>query len=117
MTTRVARAPKKAEKPPKTSARPVAAKPTWDLRLYIAGRSPKSMAALANLNTICEQYLKGKYKITVIDLLKHPQLAKDDQILALPTLVRMLPEPMKAIIGNLSNIERVLVGFDLRPRS
>ena len=117
MTTRVIRDPKKAEKPPKKPARPVAAKPLWDLRLYIAGRTPKSMAALANLNTICEEYLKGKYKITVIDLLKHPQLAKDDQILALPTLVRMLPEPMKAIIGNLSNIERVLVGFDLRPRS
>ena len=116
MTTRVTRAPKKAEKPPKKSAQSVAAKPAWDLRLYIAGRSPKSMAALANLNTICEEYLKGKYKITVIDLLKHPQLAKDDQILALPTLVRMLPEPMKAIIGNLSNIERVLVGFDLRAR-
>ena len=108
-------APKPAQKPRHKPAPPPAAGDVWDLRLYIAGRTLKSMMALANLKKICEASLKGKYKISVIDLLKNPQLAKDDQILALPTLVRMLPKPMKRIIGNLSSIERVLVGFDLRP--
>ena len=106
----------KAQKQEKMPARLLAAGDVWDLRLYIAGRTPKSMTAFANLKRICEARLKGKYKIAIIDLLKHPQLAKDDQILALPTLVRMLPGPMKAIIGDLSSTERVLVGFDLRPR-
>ena len=113
-----ARSPSTAQtvqKPHKKSAPTLAAGEVWDLRLYIAGRTPKSMAALANLKKICEERLKGKYKISVIDLLKNPHLAKDDQILALPTLVRMLPDPMKRIIGDLSNTERVLVGFDLRP--
>lgn len=87
----------------------------WELRLYIAGHSARSMAALGNLEKICEERLKGKYRIEVIDLLKNPQLARGDQILAVPTLVRKLPEPIKKIIGDLSNTERVLVGLDLRP--
>lgn len=87
----------------------------WELRLYVAGQTPKSLTAFANLKTICEEHLKGRYRIEVIDLLKKPTLAKGDQILAIPTLVRKLPEPMKKIIGDLSNTERVLVGLDLRP--
>ena len=85
------------------------------LRLYVAGQTKKSLAAFANLKKICEEHLKGKYRIEVIDLLEHPQLAKGDQILAIPTLVRRLPPPIKKIIGDLSNTERVLVGLDLRP--
>lgn len=87
----------------------------WNLRLYVAGATPKSVAAFANLKKLCEEHLAGKYRIEVIDLVKKPQLAKDDQILAVPTLVRKLPEPIKKIIGDLSNTERVLVGLDLRP--
>jgi len=87
----------------------------WTLRLYVAGQTPKSVAAFANLKRICEEFLAGKYRIEVIDLLKNPQLAKGDQILAIPTLVRKLPEPVKKIIGDLSNTEKVLVGLDLRP--
>jgi circadian clock protein KaiB len=87
----------------------------WNLRLYVAGQTPKSIAAFSNLKRICEEHLQGKYKIEVIDLLESPQLAKGDQILALPTLVRKLPEPVRKIIGDLSNTERVLVGLDLRP--
>lgn len=86
----------------------------YQLRLYVAGQTPKSLAAFANLKKICEQHLEGKYEIEVIDLLKHPQLASGDQILAIPTLVRKLPSPLKKIIGDLSNTERVLVGLDLR---
>ncbi len=86
----------------------------WDLRLYVAGRTPKSVAAFVNLKRICEEHMKGRYHVEVIDLLEHPQLAKGDQILAIPTLVRKLPEPLKRIIGDLSNEERVLVGLDLR---
>jgi circadian clock protein KaiB len=89
---------------------------TWELRLYVAGQTPKSLAAFANLKKICEEHLKGKYHIEVVDLLKNPQLASGDQILALPTLVRKLPPPIKKIIGDLSNTLRVLVGLDLRPR-
>ena len=89
----------------------------WELRLYVAGQTPKSIDAFANLKKICEENLKGKYSIEVIDLLKNPQLAKGDQILAIPTLVRKLPQPMKKIIGDLSNTERVLVGLDIRPRT
>jgi circadian clock protein KaiB len=85
------------------------------LRLYVAGQTKKSLAAFANLKRICEEHLKGKYRIEVIDLLEHPQLAKGDQILAIPTLVRRLPPPLKKIIGDLSNTERVLIGLDLRP--
>ncbi len=87
----------------------------WNLRLYVAGQTPKSLAAFANLKKICEEHLKGKCSIEVIDLLKNPQLAQGDQILAIPTLVRKLPEPIRKIIGDLSNTERVLVGLDLRP--
>ena len=86
----------------------------WELRLYVAGRTPKSVAAFVNLKRICEEHMKGRYHVEVIDLLEQPQLAKGDQILAVPTLVRRLPEPLKKIIGDLSNEERVLVGLDLR---
>lgn len=86
----------------------------YNLRLYVAGKTPKSVAALANLKKICEEHLAGRYRIEVVDLLENPQLAAGDQILALPTLVRRLPPPLKRIIGNLSDSERVLVGLDLR---
>jgi circadian clock protein KaiB len=89
----------------------------WDLRLYIAGRTPKCVAAFSNLQKLCREHMAGQYRIEVIDLLENTQLAKGDQILAIPTLVRKLPEPIKKIIGDLSNTERVLVGLDLRPRS
>lgn len=86
----------------------------WQLRLYVTDQTAKSMAALANLKRICEDHLKGRYHITVIDLLKQPQLARGDQILAVPTVVRRLPSPMRMIVGTLSDTERVLVGLDLR---
>ncbi len=86
----------------------------WNLRLYVAGQTPNSIAAFANLKKICEDNLAGRYRIEVIDLLENPQLAKGDQILAIPTLVRKLPTPVKKIIGDLSNTLRVLVGLDLR---
>jgi circadian clock protein KaiB len=89
---------------------------TYVLRLYVAGQTPKSTAAFANLKKICEEHLAGRYKIQVVDLLENPQLARGDQILAIPTLVRKLPEPMRKIIGDLSNTERVLIGLDLLPR-
>jgi len=87
------------------------------LKLYVAGQTAKSPHAFANLKKICDEHLSGEYRIDVVDLLKNPQLAKGDQILALPTLVRKLPEPMRKIIGDLSNTERVLVGLDLRTSS
>ena len=87
----------------------------WLLRLYVAGQTPKSSAAFDNLKRVCEENLKGRYTIEVIDLLKNPRLAKDDQILAVPTVVRKLPLPVRHLIGDLSNSERVLVGLDLRP--
>jgi circadian clock protein KaiB len=87
----------------------------WELRLYVAGQTPKCLTAFANLKRLCEEHVAGAYRIEVVDLLKHPQLAQGDQILAIPTLVRKLPEPMKKIIGDLSNTERVLIGLDLRP--
>ena len=87
----------------------------WNLRLYVAGQTPKSIAAFANLKKICEENLAGRYKIEVIDLLENPQLAQGDQILAIPTLVRKLPVPVRRIIGDLSNTLRVLVGLDLKP--
>jgi circadian clock protein KaiB len=92
-------------------------RPEWELRLYVAGQTARSLQAFANLKRICEEHLAGKYEIEVIDLVKNPQLAKGDQILALPTLVRKLPEPVRKIIGDLSNTDRVLVGLDLRPRA
>jgi circadian clock protein KaiB len=87
------------------------------LRLYIAGQTPRSIKAFANLKRICEEHLKGRYRIEVIDLIQNPQLAAGDQILAVPTLVRLLPEPVRKIIGDLSNTDRVLVGLDVRPAS
>lgn len=89
--------------------------PEWKLRLYVAGQTPKSLTAFANLKKICETHMAGKYHIEVIDLLEKPQLARGDQILAVPTLVRQLPEPIRKIIGDLSNTERVLVGLNLQP--
>jgi circadian clock protein KaiB len=87
----------------------------WELRLYVAGKTAKSVAAFENLTRLCEEHLSGKYKIEVVDLLVHPQLARGDQILAIPTLVRKLPQPIRKVIGDLSNIERTLVGLQLRP--
>ena len=88
----------------------------WELRLYTAGQTPKSIAAFNNLKTICEQHLPGRYRIEVIDLMQNPHLAKEDQIVAIPTLVRKLPDPLRKIIGDLSDVERTLVGLQLRPR-
>src|ERR1051326_6502564 len=87
----------------------------WNLRLYIAGQTPKSVTAISNLRHICDEHLAGRYVVEVIDLHKNPQLAQGDQVLAVPTLVRRLPPPLKKIIGDLSNAERVLVGLDLKP--
>lgn len=87
----------------------------YDLRLYVAGQTPRSLQALANLKRICEEHLAGNYRVEIIDLLKKPQLAAGDQILAIPTLVRHIPKPARKIIGDLSNTERVLVGLDVRP--
>ncbi|WP_254244146.1 circadian clock KaiB family protein [Hymenobacter sp. BRD128] len=89
---------------------------TWELRLYVAGQTTKSIAALANLRRYCEQYVAGRYQLEVIDLMQHPQLAEGDQILAIPTVVRKVPEPIRKVIGDLSNEERVIVGLDLRPQ-
>ena len=89
----------------------------WLLRLYVAGQTPRSVLAFANLRQICEEHLAGRYQIEVIDLQAHPELAREDQILAIPTLVRALPEPVRRIIGDLSHTERVLVGLDLKPRA
>ena len=98
---------------------PAAKRPAapWQLRLYVAGQTPKSLAAFSNLKKICEGHLGGRYVIEVIDLLKRPQLARGDQILAIPTLVRKLPQPVRKIIGDLSDVNRVLVGLDLRTGS
>ena len=113
----------KAKKPATKTARKTAAKSTgksaaetlWQLRLYVTDQTPRSMTAFANLKLFCEEHLKGRYRIKVIDLLKHPKLAKGDQILAVPTVVRKLPKPVRTLIGTLSDTERVLVGLDLRP--
>ncbi len=87
---------------------------TWNLKLYVAGQSPKCIAAVANLNRFCGQHLPGRYRVEVVDLLENPRLARDDQILAIPTLVRKLPEPLRKIVGDLSNAERMLIGFDIK---
>ena len=87
----------------------------WELRLYVAGQTPKSISAFTNLKKICEEHLAGKYRIEIVDLMKNPKLARGDQILAIPTLVRQLPPPVKKLIGDLANTERVLVGLDLQP--
>ncbi len=104
-------APRRKKRPVKK----VADKDIWILKLYVAGQTAKSVAAFANLKEICEEHLAGKYRIEVIDLLRNPTLAKGDQIFALPTLVRHLPTPVKKIIGDLANTERVLVGLDIKP--
>lgn len=106
--------PSKKRTPPPADA---ATRPEWQLRLYVAGQTARSAAALANLKKVCETHLAGRYDIEVIDLLANPKLAAGDQIFAVPTLVRALPEPIKKIIGNLSDVERVLVGLDIHPLS
>ena len=100
---------------PNTTPPPLAPE-SWNLRLYVAGMTPRAVAAFANLKKLCETHLADRYEIEIIDLLQQPQLAAGDQIIAVPTLVRRLPPPMKKIIGDLSNEERVLVGLDLRQR-
>ena len=104
------------QSPEERLAAPLSAGPIYRLRLYVAGQTPKSVLAFTNLKQICEEHLLGRYEIEIIDLRLDPQLAHGDQILAVPTLVRRLPEPIKKIIGDLSNTERVLVGLDLRLR-
>jgi circadian clock protein KaiB len=89
----------------------------WELRLYTAGQTPRSLSAFANLKKICEEHLQGRYNIEVVDLVKHPQLAAGDQIVAIPTLVRKLPQPLRKIVGDLRDTERALVGLQLRPAS
>src|SRR5579859_1142560 len=89
----------------------------WNLRLYVAGQTPRSIAAFANLKKLCEEHLSGRYTIEIVDLLKHPQLAAGDQIVAIPTLVRKLPEPLRKIVGDLRDSERALVGLQIRPAS
>jgi circadian clock protein KaiB len=103
--------------PPKAQATENAANVTLELRLYVAGQTPKSLIALRNLKKICEEHLQGCYRLHVIDLVKTQQLAQDDQILAIPTLVRNLPHPIRKIIGDLSDTQRVLVGLDVRPQA
>ena len=104
---------KPAETPAEQSRQP---EEFWELRLYVAGKSPKSCAAIENLKRICEEHLDGKYRIEVIDLVENPTLARGDQIVAIPTLVRKLPNPLRRVIGDLSNTERALVGLQIRPR-
>jgi len=106
--------PAKPAKPAKTKKQTKGAEHKYDLRLYVAGQTPRSLQALSNLKKICEEHLAGQYRIQIIDLLKKPQLAAGDQILAIPTLVRAIPKPMRKIIGDLSNTEKVLVGLDVR---
>ena len=113
MPTPKTSSPKKVKRVTKPSPR----KATWELRLYVAGQTARSLTAFANLKQICEEHLAGRYTIQVIDLMLHPQLAQGDQIIAVPTLVRKLPVPVRKIIGDLSNTERVLVGLDLRQRT
>ena len=116
-------APVKGKKRPASKAKPTAAvepivldPEQWDLRLYVAGQTPKSIAAFDNLKRICDEHLPGRYRIEVIDLVRNPKLARDDQIVAIPTLVRKLPNPIRKIIGDLSDAERTVVGLQLRPR-
>jgi circadian clock protein KaiB len=107
----------KAAPAPGSAAAPDPVAPeVYELRLYVAGQTPKSVAAFKNLKRLCEEHLAGRYRVEVVDLLQNPRLAKDDQIVAIPTLVRKLPEPVRKIIGDLSNTERALVGLNLRPR-
>lgn len=103
------------KRPPSTQRGGKAKVMEWELRLYVAGNTPNSIAAFGNLQQICEEHMGGRYRIEIIDLFENPQLARGDQIVAVPTLVRRLPTPIKKIIGDLSNTERVLVGLDLKP--
>ena len=105
--------PKKPAKAKSIAKKNSAAPDTWNLRLYVAGQTPKSLTAFSNLKKLCEDLLPGRYQIEIVDLVKQPHLAQSDQIVALPTLVRKLPEPIKRVIGDLSNLERVMVGLDL----
>jgi circadian clock protein KaiB len=105
----------KTARPAKRRAAARRAAVAWRLRLYVAGRTPKSVTALTNLQRICEEHLAGRYSIEVVDLLKNPQLARGDQIVAIPTLVRDLPMPIRKIVGDLSNTDKALVGLRLRP--
>jgi circadian clock protein KaiB len=116
MTTPMNAPPTPPSAPPSADRPDPTAPEEWTLRLYVAGQTPKSITAFGNLRRLCEEHLAGHYRIEVIDLLEQPQLARGDQILAIPTLVRKLPEPMRKIIGDLSNTERVLIGLDLLPR-
>jgi circadian clock protein KaiB len=100
---------------PEPAPSPAATPESWDLRLYVAGQTPKSMLAFDNLKRLCEEHLPGRYRIEVVDLVKTPKLARDDQIVAIPTLVRKLPQPIRKIIGDLSDTERTLVGLQIRP--
>lgn len=100
---------------PRKAVRAAGAREKWDLRLYVAGQTPRSMQAFANLKKLCDEHLDGRYRIEVVDLLKNPQLAKGDQIVAIPTLVRKLPVPIRKIIGDLSNTVKVLVGLNIKP--
>jgi len=117
-----AKPPASRKKIPASNARPKAnhapkgntESDSWNLRLYVAGQTPKSLTAFSNLKRLCEEHLSGHYHIEIVDLMKQPHLAQGDQIVALPTLVRKLPEPIKRIIGDLSNLERVKVGLDLQ---
>jgi circadian clock protein KaiB len=106
---------KTAKRPQKMTDPGIDKNGMYNLRLYVAGQTPKSITAFANLKNLCEEYLPGRYRIEVIDLVENPQLAQGDQILALPTLVRKLPTPLKRIIGNLSDKEKFLVGMDIKP--
>ncbi|MPZ45245.1 MAG: circadian clock protein KaiB [Betaproteobacteria bacterium] len=106
---------KKPVRPAADEAQTAADSGVWELRLYVAGKTPRSVAAFANVKKICEEHLPGRYSIEVVDLLEQPQLAAGHQIVAIPTLVRKLPEPLRKIVGDLSNTERTLVGLQLRP--
>ena len=110
---------KRGRSVPRKLAEVASAKPAnpdvWELRLYVAGKTAKSVAAFENLSRLCEEHLAGKYTIEIVDLIRQPQLAKGDQIVAIPTLVRKLPPPIRKVIGDLSNVERTLVGLQLRP--
>ena len=102
--------------PPGEMAPAMTGSDLWELRLYVAGQSEKSITAFANLKRMCDEHLPGRYTIEVVDLLEKPQLAKGEQIVAIPTLVRKLPEPIRKIVGDLSNVEKTLVGLQLRPK-
>jgi circadian clock protein KaiB len=111
----VKRGPASRSKPGTAAVRRAPKAESWNLRLYVAGQTPKSLTAFSNLKRLCEEHLAGRYQIDVIDLMKEPQRAQGDQILAIPTLVRKLPAPMRRVIGDLSNLDRVMVGIDLKP--